>query len=203
MSSPLRQQLILAINCTPPGTQTRLHSSFPDPRQPARSLTDLLRALAATLGRRQPRNVPTLHTAQAVHEVGTQERSILDTLNYEVATFTSGDWVRLFETSFSLSVEQLRQRLPQGTGFSLLARVPSRVLASLALRLASDFVRDRPLYAKSHWKNSLVPPVLGLGQPSAVRGSLRVEPRWLGPPLSTRILLLFLRPQFLASLQGV
>ena len=31
---------------------------LPDPRQPARSLTDLLTALAAILGRRQPHNVP-------------------------------------------------------------------------------------------------------------------------------------------------
>ena len=52
---------------------------------------------------------------------------------------------------FSMSVEHLRQRFPQGTGslLSLLARVPSRVLASLALCLASDFVRDRPLSLES------------------------------------------------------
>ena len=61
-------------------TSIKLHSArypdpaplqLPDPRQPARSLTDLLAALAATLGRRQPRNVPPLHTALAVHEVVT------------------------------------------------------------------------------------------------------------------------------------
>ena len=52
----------------------------------------------------------------------------------------------LFETHFSLSVEHLRQRFPQETGslLSLLARVLSGVLASFALCLAGDFVRDRP-----------------------------------------------------------
>ena len=39
----------------------------------------------------------------------------------------------------------------------------------------------------------MVPLVRGLGQLPAVRGSLRVKPRWLGPPPSTRVLLLFLR----------
>ena len=59
----------------------KLHSArYPDPapflrpdpqqpRHPVGSLTDLLTALAATLGRRQPHNVPPLHTAQAVHDV--------------------------------------------------------------------------------------------------------------------------------------
>ena len=54
-------------------------------------------ALAATLGRRQPLNVPPLHTAQAVREVVVEEYRILDTMNYEMATFTPADWVRLFE----------------------------------------------------------------------------------------------------------
>ena len=79
---------------------------LPDPRQPARS--DLLTALAATLGRRQPRNVPPLHTAQAVHEVVVEEYRILDSVNYELATYTQADWVRLFETRFSLRAEHLR-----------------------------------------------------------------------------------------------
>ena len=38
----------------------------------------------------------------------------------------------------------------------------------------------------------MVPFVHGLGQLPAVRGSLRVKPRWLGPPPSSRVLLLFL-----------
>ena len=50
---------------------------LPDPQQPARSLTDLLTTLAAILGRRQPHNVPLLHTALAVHEV-TEEYRILE-----------------------------------------------------------------------------------------------------------------------------
>ena len=69
------------------------------------------------------------------------------------------------------------------------------------------WLRPRPptllgVHAKSHWKHSLVPLVLGLGQPS-VRGSLSVKPRWLGPPPSTRVLLLFVRLLSLASCQGV
>ena len=151
MSAPLRQRLTLASICTPPDTQTRLQSSFQTLQQPARSLTDLLTALAATLGRRQPRNVPPLHTAQAVHEVVVEEYRIRDSVNHELATYTPADWVRLFETRLSLRVEHLRQRFPQGTGslLLLLARVPSGVLASPALCLAGDFVRDRPLSLES------------------------------------------------------
>ena len=46
---------------------------------------------------------------------------------------------------------QQRQRFPQGTGslLSLLARVPSGVLASWAWCLASDCVRGRPLSLES------------------------------------------------------
>ena len=76
-----------------------------------------------------------------------EEYHILDTVNHELATNTLAYWVRLFETRFSFSVEHFRQRFPQGTGslLSLLAPAPSGVLASLALCLASDFVRDRPV----------------------------------------------------------
>ena len=120
----------------------------PGPRQPTRSLTDLLTALAASLGRRQSHNVPPLHTAQVVHEVVSEEYRTLVPLNCETTVFTPADWARLFETRFSLNVEHLRQRFPQGTGswLSLLTRVPSEVLASTALLLARDFVRDRSLY---------------------------------------------------------
>ena len=58
----------------------------PDPQQPRHpvgSLTDLLTALA-TPGRRQPHNLPPLHTAEAVHEVVSEEYRILNTLNFEV-----------------------------------------------------------------------------------------------------------------------
>ena len=128
-------------------------------------------------------------------------------MKYELATYTPADWVRLFETRFPLSVEHLRQRFPQGTGslLSLLARVPSGVLASLALCLASDFVRDPPLSLestpKSHLEFCLGPSLLGLGQLPAVRGSLRAQPRWLGPPPSTRVFSLFLCLLSLASFQ--
>ena len=119
MSSPLRQRLILALSCLPPGTQTRLHSCGQILGSRPAALTDLLTALAATLGRRQLRNVPPLHTAQAVHEVVTKEYHILDTLNHEVTTFTSSDWVRLFETRSSMNVEHL-QALPTGNRLTAL-----------------------------------------------------------------------------------
>ena len=101
MSTPWLQRLAFALNPDPAPFQR------PDPRQPARSLTDLLTALAAILGRRQPRNVPPLHTAQGVHEVVLEERRILESANYELGTNTPGDWVRLFELRFSLRVQQL------------------------------------------------------------------------------------------------
>ena len=41
----------------------------PDPRKPARSLTDLLTAIAALLARCQPHNAPLLDSARTVHEV--------------------------------------------------------------------------------------------------------------------------------------
>ena len=50
-----------------------------------------------------------------------------------------------------MSVEHVWQRFPQGTGSqrSLVACVPSGVLVRLALCLASDYVRDRPLSLES------------------------------------------------------
>ena len=147
MSTLLRQPLIFVFKLHSARYPDPAPFQLPDPRQPARSPTDIFTALAATQDRRQPRNVPPQHTAQAVHEVVVEEYRSLDPVNYELATYTPADWVRLFETRFSLSVEHLRQRFPQGTGslLSLLARVPSGVLARLALCLASDFVPDRQL----------------------------------------------------------
>ena len=108
---------------------------LPDPRQPARSLTDLLTALAAILDRRQPHNVPLL-----VHEVVAEEYRILESVNCELGTYTPGDWVNIFEVRFSfLRAQQLQQRFPQETR-SLLSRVPSGVLASGALCIANDSV---------------------------------------------------------------
>ena len=92
MSPPLRQQLVSALHCTPPGSLTQLHSSF----QTLASRP----ALSLTFSRRQPRKVPPLHTAQAVHEVVVEEYRILDSVNYELASFMPADWVRLFETPF-------------------------------------------------------------------------------------------------------
>ena len=94
--------------------------------------------------------MPLLHAAQ-VHEVVAEECRILESVIYELVTYTPAEWVRLFETRLSLNVEHIRQRFPQGTGslHSLPARTPSGVLASMALCLASDHVRDRPLSLES------------------------------------------------------
>ena len=76
MSSPCRQRLCIKLHSAryPDPAPFQL----PDPRQPARSLTGFLTALAAVVGSRQPHNVPPLHTAQAVHEVVTGECRILE-----------------------------------------------------------------------------------------------------------------------------
>ena len=116
---------------------------LPDPRQPARSLTDLLTALAGFLDRRQPHSIPLLHSARAVHEVVTEEYRNLESVNYQFGTYTPGDWVKLFEVSFSLRAQQFQLRFPQATR-SLLSRVPSGVVASGALCIANDYVRDHP-----------------------------------------------------------
>ena len=111
--------------------------------QPARSLTDLLAAIAALLARRQPHNAPLLHSARTVHEVITEEHRILESVNFELGTCTPGEWVQLFELRFSLCTQQHQQRFPQVTR-SLPPRVPSGVLASGALRIAGEYVEDRP-----------------------------------------------------------
>ena len=116
---------------------------LPDPRQPARSLTDLLTATAALLARRQPRNAPLLHSARTVHEVIAEENRILESVNCEPGTYTPGDWVKIFEVRLSLRIQLHRQRFPQATR-SLLARVPSGVPASGALCIVIYYVRDRP-----------------------------------------------------------
>ena len=108
---------------------------LPDPRQPARSPTDLLTTLAAILDRRQPHNVPLLHSDRTVHEVVAEEFGDL---------YTPADWISLFEVRFSVRVQQLRQRSPQVT-CSLLSRVFSGVLASGALCIADDYVSGPPI----------------------------------------------------------
>ena len=127
MSTPWRQRHTSALDCTPPGTLTWLHFSFRTlGSRTALSLTSSrllpLFWACASLTTFRP-----LHTAQAVHEVVTEEYRILESVNNELATSTPADWVCPFETCFSLSVEH-RRHFPQGTGslLSLLALVPFR-----------------------------------------------------------------------------
>ena len=71
---------------------------------------------------------------------------LLESLTFELVTY-----VCLFEARFSLRVQHLRQRSPQVTVsfLSLLARVPSSALASVALCLAIARVRDCPFSLES------------------------------------------------------
>ena len=55
-------------------------------------------------------NLTALHAAQAVAE----EYPILESVNHELVTYTPAAWVCLFEARFSLRVQHLRQRFPQG-----------------------------------------------------------------------------------------
>ena len=63
---------------------------LPDPRKPARFLTDLLTAIAALLTGRQPHNAPLLHSAWTVHEVIAEENRFLESVKYELGTNTPG-----------------------------------------------------------------------------------------------------------------
>ena len=121
---------------------------LPGLRQPARSLTDLLTAIAALLARHQPVNAPLLHLARTVHEVIAEEYRILESVHHELGAYTPGDWVQLFGLRFSLRTQQHQQRFPQVTR-SLLSRVPSDLLATGALCIASEYVRDRPFSLES------------------------------------------------------
>ena len=89
---------------------------------------------------------PPLDSARTVHEVVTEEHDILETVNNELGTYTTADWVCLFEVRISWRVQQLRRRSPLATCslLSLVSRVPSGVLASGSLCIANDYVRDRP-----------------------------------------------------------
>ena len=75
-------------------------SQLPDPLQPARSLTNLLTAIAALLTRRQPHNGPLLHSAWTVHEFITEECRILESVHFELGTPTPAAWIQVFETRF-------------------------------------------------------------------------------------------------------
>ena len=88
---------------------------LPDPQQPARSLTDLLSGIAALLARRQPHNAPLLHSARTVHKVLAEEYRILESVNYELGDLHTEDWVKLFQSRFSLRTQQHQQRFPQAT----------------------------------------------------------------------------------------
>ena len=84
-----------------------------------------------------------LQSARTVHEVVAAEHRILESVNYELGTYTPAEWESLFEVRLPSRVQQLRQRSPQVT-CSLLSRVPSGVLASGALCIADEYVQDRP-----------------------------------------------------------
>ena len=99
--------------------------------------------------------------------------------------------MKLFKVRFSLRTQQHQERFPQATR-SLLARIPSDVLASGALCIASEYVRDRPFsldsrpsrIGSSAWFSLLC--VLGLSPAS--RSPFGVKLRWLGQFLLAHVL---------------
>ena len=84
-----------------------------------------------------------------MHEVVAEEYRNLESVNYELVTYTPADWVCLFGVRFCPA--GIRQRSPQVTGslHTLLSRVPSNVLASVALCVDNDYVLDHPLSLES------------------------------------------------------
>ena len=158
MSITWRQRLIFALSCTKPGTLTRLHFQLPDPRQPARSLADLRTTLAAILGRRQPHNVPPLHTAQAVHEGVTEEYRILESVNCEFVTYTPAYCVSL-RVSLLLECSASSAALPTGDWLT--------TLTSRARSLRSSC---RRVLQNSLWSTRQVASVVLLGSFRALSG---------------------------------
>ena len=73
----------------------------PDPLQPARSLADLLTAIARLFGRR-PRDAPSLHTWWTIQQIVTGEHRILEVSSYELATPTPAAQIEIFEQRLSL-----------------------------------------------------------------------------------------------------
>ena len=131
MSIPLLQRLL----------STKLHSArypdptpfqLPDPQQLAPSLTPPSHGSRCYSWQASASQRST--SAHGSGCVVAEEYHILESVNYALVTHALADWVCLFEARFSLSVQHLRQCPPQVTGsqVSLLARVPSGVLASLA-----------------------------------------------------------------------
>ena len=162
----------------------------------SRSLTDLVTTLAAILGRRQPHNVPPLHTAEAVHEVVTEEYSILEFSELRVGDQHAGRLGVSLRGSLLLGGSASSAALPTGDWLTTLtARAhslqSSRPVSCRWLCLGPPTLLG--VHAKSHREVCLVPFVRGLAQLPAVWDSLRVKPRWLGPPLSKRVL--FLSPR--------
>ena len=143
-----------------------------DPLQPARSLTDLLTAIAALLAKRQPHNAPLLHSAWTVHEVITQEYRIPESVHCEVGTPTPAAWIQVFEKPLSLWCQQCSSRVPSG------------VLASGAQGIADVYVPNRPFPMESTGSSAWFVRVLDLS-PDCQR-TLRVMLRWLGLVLLAR-----------------
>ena len=131
----LLPELISPLNCIPQGILIR--------SQPARSLTDLLTALATIF------DGASLTTFRCCIQPGrstAKEYRILESVNSKVGTYTLGNCVKLFEVRLFLRAKQLQQHFPQVTR-PLLSRVFSCVLASGALCIANDHVQT----AHSPW----------------------------------------------------
>ena len=55
---------------------------------------------------------------RTVHEVIAEEYRILESVNCELATYTPGDWVKLFEVRFSFEDSAISSALPAGDSFN-------------------------------------------------------------------------------------
>ena len=75
--------------------------------------------------------------------VGPLPNRILEAVNYELETYTLGDWVNIFEVCFSLRIQQHRQRFPQATR-SLLAR-PLWWTGKRGLCIVNDYCPRPPI----------------------------------------------------------
>ena len=117
MSTLLRQRLFFGIE---------MHSIPAPTPSAAGSLTEFLTALAAVVGSRQPRKVPPLHTAQAVHEVVAEEYRISGLSELRVGDLLAGRLgVSLRDPIFGSAFHR--------DWLSLLSRVPSRGSCKLGL----------------------------------------------------------------------
>ena len=91
----------------------------------------------------QKGQIPTLHSAWTVQKVITEECRIVKSVHCELGTPTKGARIQVLEKRLSLWCQQCQQHWPQSPR-SLLARVPSGVLARGAQNIADVHAQNQP-----------------------------------------------------------